>query len=407
LQSTQLTIQSDPSNGLPRVLVVHNAYQQRGGEDAVVEAEVELLRSKGHSVELYSRHNEEIPALGKLSVAGQTLWSRKAMLEVGQLIERFRPAVMHVHNTFPLMSPSIYWEGSRQGIPVIQTLHNFRLVCAQGMLLRNGKICEDCLGTLPWRGVLHRCYRQSTTQTAALVSMLALHRGLRTYSRKVARYIALNEFCRDKFIEGGLPADRIEIKPNFVDLSAPVEGARNGGLFVGRLAPEKGLITLIEALHRTPGLTIDVIGNGPLEGEVRACPQMRWLGWLPAEAVYGHMRKAAYLVMPSLWYENFPRTLVEAFACGLPVVATRVGALAELVEDGRTGILFETASAPDLAEALKRMESNPGFVRQLGRAALLEYEAKYTPDANYRTLMQIYRNAESNGSERHLRLMKE
>lgn len=389
------------------MLVVHNAYQQRGGEDVVVEAEVELLRSKGHSVALYSRHNEEVPALSKLQLASQTLWSHKTTSEVGRLIEQFRPAVMHVHNTFPLMSPSIYWEASRQGIPVVQTLHNFRLLCAQGMLLREGNVCEDCLGTLPWRGVLHRCYRQSTTQTAALVGMLALHRALRTYRRKVTRYIALNEFCRGKFIEGGLPAERIDVKPNFIDLRTPPQGNRGGGLFVGRLAPEKGLSTLIEALRSTPDVTIDVIGTGPLEAEVRACPQMRWLGWLPAEAVYDRMRTAAYLVMPSLWYENFPRALVEAFACGLPVVAARLGAMAELIDDGRTGILFEAASAPDLARAVRRMESNPALVRQLGYTALLEYEAKYTPEANYRTLMRIYRNAESLGSERRVRSVTE
>jgi len=230
-------------------------------------------------------------------------------------------------------------------------------------------------------------------QTAALVSMLALHRGLGTYSRKVTRYIALNQFCRDKFIEGGLPAERIDIKPNFVDLGAPVEGERHGGLFVGRLAPEKGLITLIDALHRTPGLTIDVIGTGPLEAEVQACAQIRWLGWLPAEAVYAHMRKAAYLVMPSLWYENFPRTLVEAFACRLPVIASRLGALNGLIEDGRTGLLFKPHDAQDLATKMRWAADSGEQLRRLGENCRTEYEQKYTPERNYAMLAAIYNSA--------------
>ena len=378
---------------LARVLVVHNRYQRPGGEDAVVDAEVELLRSRGHAVETYLRSNDELAGMKARDAFVQALWSRRSGNEVTGLIAAFRPDLVHVHNTFARVSPSIHWAAARAGIPVVQTLHNFRLLCAQAMFLREGRVCEDCVGRLPWRGIAHKCYRDSRLQSAALVAAIGAHRALGTYRAKVARYIALTAFCRDKFIEGGLPASRVAVKPNFVDIARAPASPRRGGLFVGRLSPEKGTGVLLDALKELPGITLDVIGDGPERAAVAAHPQVSFLGWLAPAEIYARMHRAAYLVMPSIWYESFPRTLVEAYASGLPVVASRIGALAELVDHGGTGLVFEPGSARDLARHIAWAGAFPAKMLAMGENAREKYERAFTPGKNYDQLMTIYEDA--------------
>lgn len=386
---------SSPVSGqAPRVLVVHNQYQQRGGEDSVVEAEVALLRAHGHEVHEYRRTNHDISGEGRASVAAQTIWSQRTDREVSDLIARVRPDVMHVHNTFPLISPSVYWASRRAGVPIVQTLHNFRLICPQALLLRDGKVCEDCVGRLPWRGVVHGCYRESRLQTAVLTGMLGVHRAIGTWQRGITRYIALNDFCRRKFIEGGLPSDRIDIKPNFVDLPPPAESHRQGFLFVGRLSQEKGINVLAAAAARFAEAEISVAGGGPEQHMLDGIANIIQLGPQGPEAVYAAMQKATALVLPSIWYENFPRTLVEAFACGLPVIASRIGALGELVKDGVTGLLFEPGNGHDLAERLRWAQAHPHEMAVMGRAARHAYESELSAPANYQILIDIYQRAQ-------------
>ena len=380
----------------PRILVVHNRYQQRGGEDSVVEAETALLSERGHAVKCYERHNDAVTGMNKLELLGETLWSRRASFDIKEIIASFRPDIIHFHNTFPLISPAAYWAAASAGVPIVQTLHNYRLMCIQAMLLREEKVCEDCVGKLPWRGVARKCYRGSLPQSGVAAAMLGLHRALGTYRDKVTRYIALNKFCRDKFVEGGLPAEKIVIKPNFVDIDRSRESQRSGGLFVGRLSAEKGILTLVAALDRLtdvtqlPDVTIDVVGTGPEQARIAAHPRIRASGWLDADLVCQRMRQAAYLVMPSIWYEAFSVVLLEAFACGLPIIASRIGTLAEVVEDGKTGLLFEAGSAESLANSIRWAEQNRAEMRRMGENARAEYEEKYTPEKNYRQLMAIY-----------------
>ncbi|MCA1978452.1 MAG: glycosyltransferase family 4 protein [Thiobacillus sp.] len=388
--------------GALRILVAHNAYQHRGGEDTVVESETALLRAHGHVVETFARSNDEVAGMSALALAQQTLWSGRTSRELGIVIRDFKPDVIHAHNTFPLISPSLYWAAARAGVPVVQTLHNFRLMCLNALFLREGRVCEDCMGRQPWRGVARACYRGSRPASAVLAGMLTLHRALGTYRHKVGRYIALNEFCRGKFIEGGLPAERVVVKPNFVDWPEtrphpnPLpggEGERFGLLFVGRLSVEKGVATLAEAMRALPDARLRVAGDGPQAAVLDGLPGVARLGSQPGDAVRREMSRARALVVPSIWYENFPRTIVEAFASGLPVIASRIGALAEIVTDGHTGLLFEAGNARDLADKLAWALAHPGEMAAMGRNARAQYEAAFSPGVNYSRLMEIYAEA--------------
>ena len=379
-----------------KILIVHNAYQHRGGEDAVVDAEVALLRSQGHELIHYQKHNDALSSMSKATAAATTIWSRSTIKEAGKLCEDFRPDVIHAHNTFPLVSPSLYWMASKRRVPIVQTLHNFRLLCPQAIFLREGRICEECIGKLPWRAIVHKCYRQSRAQTAVLTGMLATHRALGTFQERVTRYIALTEFAKNKYIAGGLPANRFRIKPNFVEApSLPTEPpqVRQGGLYVGRLSLEKGLDVLAAAKQIRPESRIDIVGSGPLEATAQTAFGTHCLGQRSLQEILQRMRAARYLVLPSICYENAPRTIVEAYASGLPVIASRLGALIDIVRDGVTGLLFDPGDAQDLARKLAWADNNPDAMQRMGRAARAEYEAKYTPQQNYALLMDIYEDA--------------
>ncbi len=373
-----------------RILVVHNLYRLRGGEDGVVKAEAALLRGQGHAVQCYLRRNDEFNRPGPKEALG-TFWSVGAYRELGRRIREFAPDVVHVHNTFPLVSPAVFYAARHGGVAVVQTLHNFRLMCVQAMLLRDGRVCEDCVGHSPWRGAWHGCYRGSRIQSAIAAANLGLHRMLGT-PRRVTLYIALNEFCRGVYARGGLAGEKIRIKPNFVPAPPRRDGPRAGGLYVGRLAQEKGVRLLGEAARAGAGC-IDVIGEGPLEAGLVAKEGIRLHGWRNAGEVGERMDRAAWLALPSLWYEAFPRVLVEAYAHGLPVIASRLGALAELVEEGTTGLLFEPGSGADFTRCIAWAEEHPERMLAMGRAARRRYEKLYTPEVNYRQLMGIYREA--------------
>ena len=375
-----------------RVIVAHNAYLQKGGEDGVVAAEVALLKSCGHEVFVLHRSNEEIAAMNVVPLAAATIWSAGTHARMSELIAAHRPDVVHVHNTLPLLSPSLHWGAADAGVAVVQTLHNFRLDCPQGMYLRNGRVCEDCAGRTPWPAITHACYRQSAAQSAVVVTMLAVHRAIGTWRRKVDRFIALTDFSRRKFVAAGLAADRIVVKPNFVEDGTPGTAELHGFLFVGRLAEEKG-IDVLAAACQEPGARVRVAGEGPLGPRLQGIARVERLGALSPADVHREMDGALALVLPSICYENFPRAVAEAFACGLPVIASRIGSLAELVDDGVTGLLFEAGAPAELARAMRWAESHPERMAAMGRAARLRYEKLYTPEVNHGQLLQVYRAA--------------
>ena len=382
-----------------RVLLVHNRYQRRGGEDAVVDAEAALLQQHGHAVARYERHNDDADTLSAAHLARDTLWSTRTARELRALAQRFRPDVVHVHNSFALISPSAHATAHALGLPVLQTLHNFRLLCPQATLLRDGRPCTVCVGRVPWRAVWHRCYRASAPHSAALATLLQLHRLRGTWQRDVTLFIALNRWCADTFVRGGLDAQRLRIKPHFVDLPAPPDGPRQGLLWVGRLSAEKGTALLARAAALRPGAApVRVLGDGPERQRLQGLPGLQLLGEASPDAVRREMQRASALLLPSLAAESFPRTLVEAFACALPVIASRAGALPELVADGRTGWLFD-ADAPDAAEqlaaCLQRADAQPDTLRALGRAARQHQQRHWSGEANHRQLCALYAEAQA------------
>ena len=384
-----------------RILAIHNYYQIRGGEDECYEAEMELLQKHGHSVDLYQEKNDRVAALGKLRTAARTLWSRQSYQAVKQRLTAQAYDVVHVQNFFPLISPSVYYAARDRGVPVVQTLHNYRLLCPNALFFRDGKVCEDCMGKeIAYPGVIHRCYRQSKTASAGVAMMLAFHRAKNTWLEQVDLYIALTEFARQKFIEGGLPADKIVVKPNFVGLDPGIgEGQGGYALYVGRLSVEKGLDTLLAAWKQLKShIPLKIVGEGPLAAQVieatKQLPSVEWLGRRPMTEVYDLMGEAKFLVFPSKWYETFGRVAVEAFAKGTPVIAANIGAIAELVEAGRTGLHFRPGDAEDLATQIEWALENSEKLSQMRQAARVEFEAKYTAEKNYQRLMDIYAKAQ-------------
>ena len=379
------------------VLVVHNKYRERGGEDRVVELESALLARHGHTVVPYIADNRDLDARSKAALPFLTIWNRQTVSDVRQVIARERIDLVHVHNTLPLVSPSVYHAARAAGVPVVQTLHNFRLLCPNAACFRDGAPCVQCVGAaLPLAGVAHGCYRQSRAAAAAVTAMLVVHRLAGTWRRAIDRFIAPSEFVRRLFVSGGLPAERISVKPHFVDPDRGIKPGQGGYVaFVGRLSDEKGIPTLLEAWSRLRvPVPLKIAGDGPLrplvERAVRTRGDTEWLGRLERAEVERLIGDAAVLIVPSGFYETFGQVIAEAYAAGTPVIASAHGAAAELVFHGRTGLLFRPGDADDLTSCVERFMRDPSEHARMRAAARVEYETRYTADANYRALINIY-----------------
>lgn len=378
-----------------RILKLHTHYQQLGGEDQSFATEVDLLKEKEHEVIPLTFHNQELEGIAAWQQAVVTLWNGEAYRQVQEAIRAHQPHLVHVHNTFPFASPAVIRAAKAAGVPVVMTLRNYRLICVNALFFREGRVCEDCLGHLPWRGVVHGCYRDSRAASAVVAGMTAAHRAMSTWGL-VDRFIALTEFARGKFLEAGFPPEKLVVKPNFVNPDpGPGEGEGGYALFVGRLSPEKGISTLLRAWESLGGrIPLKIVGDGPLAGEVRAAARriqgVQCLGSKSPEEVYALMGEAAFLVFPSEWYETFGRVAIEAFAKGTPVIAASIGAVGEVTLDGRTGLHFRPGDPQDLAAKVEWLLSHPQELARMRREARAEYEAKYTAERNYQMLMEIY-----------------
>ncbi len=384
-----------------RVLLLHNRYQIPGGEDVVAQSEKTLLEDNGHSVAWLEVSNDDITGFwSQVKTAANTIYSYSSKQRVSEIIASFQPDIVHVHNFFPLLSPAVYDACYEAGVPVVQTLHNYRLLCANAEFFRDGGVCEDCLGkVVPWPGVVHSCYRGNRAATAAVTAMLTLHRARGTWRDRVNLYITLTDFARQKFIDGGLPGSKIVVKPNFLHPD-PGFGTGTGGyaLFVGRLSKEKGLDTLIAAWKYLDGkIPLKIVGDGPQTLQVaeaaQEVPGVELLGRLSKNEVLALMKEALILIFPSLWYEGFPMTIVEAYSVGVPVIASQLGSLSSLIHPSSTGIHFRPGDSEDLAAKVEWALAHPAELTRMRRDTRAEFETKYTAEANYQQLMEIYQKA--------------
>lgn len=382
-----------------RVLVVHNRYRMAGGEDVAVEAEIGLLREHGHDVQTWIVSNTDLDWRGLMQIAVRPAHSIASRRRMAALLADLRPDVVHVHNFFPILTPSIFDACAERHVSVVQSLHNYRLLCPKATMFRDGDACELCLSGSPFHAVRFGCYRASRLQSLAVARLIAAHRRRATWRTKIARFVALTEFARARFIEGGLPGERIAVKPNFADDPVSSGGGpdseRDGSaLYVGRLSDEKGVRPLMDA-WRALSVPLRIVGDGPLMEHVKraAGPAVAALGAQPKERVQEEMSRASFLVVPSLAYEGFPMTLAEAFACGLPAIVTRHGAMKEIVEDGVTGLHIDPDDPADLAAKVVWASEHPDRMSEMGQAARRIYEEKYTPAVNYRKLLAIYNSA--------------
>lgn len=383
-----------------RIVVAHNRYKYAGGEDSVMHAEVDMLRTAGHEVELLEADNRSISGpLTTIAAAGSVFHSSSSARRLTDLLRHFRPHILHIHNWFPLLSPSIVFAAKSEGVPVVHTLHNFRMLCANGMMYRDGHICHDCLDKrFPLDGILHGCYSSSRVGSAVVTAAFGLHRLTNVWD-DVSIFIALSEYQRALLIRGGLDASRIVVKPNFAHDIGPLGTGRGRyALFVGRLTPEKGIRTVLQAwAQHHLSIPLRIVGDGPLADEVRAAsavlPNVEYLGYQRENEVREAMANARFLICASEWHETFGLTIVEAFACGTPVLAAATESIVELVEDHQTGLLFRPGNAADLAaKAALLVPESPAYLR-MRQQCRLTFEQRFTESLNCQLLMDIYARA--------------
>jgi glycosyltransferase involved in cell wall biosynthesis len=383
-----------------KVLVCHNYYKVRGGEDQCFEDEIAQLESHGHTVIPYTRNNETIGRKNHLAVALNTAWNRKSYREVRGLLRQHKPDVLHCTNTFPLISPSVYYAAEVQRTPVVQALHNFRLLCPDAFLCRDSKICEKCISkTFAWPAVQHKCYRGSRAGSLAVSTMLAAHRIFGTWKNKIHLYYTLTDFSKGKLLNLGVDASRIAVKPNCVYPDPGVgQGDQDFVLFAGRLSQEKGISTLLQAWQsHAPSVHLKIVGDGPLASNVQSAAatnsKIEWLGRKPFQEVLNLMGQAKLVVVPSVFYETFGRIIIEAYSSGTPVVASKIGAMQELISDGVTGRFFEPGNSEDLMNKVKSVLSDDPARQQMRIAAREAFESQFTVDHNFQMLLDIYDQA--------------
>ncbi|MCP3955989.1 MAG: glycosyltransferase family 4 protein [Desulfobacterales bacterium] len=386
-----------------KILLCHNHYQLTGGEDLSFAAEAALLELHGHQVIRFTRHNNAIRQMSLLEVTKRTFWNREVFHCLRDILRQQAPDVMHCTNMFPLLSPAAYYAARAEKVPIVQSLRNYRYCCLNSYFLRDNTICEKCLGRVfPWPGLVHGCYRNNLLASFITAAVMKVYRILGTRKNMIDCFFTPTEFSRNKLIECGIAPELLKTKPNFID-PAPSAGGGKGGyaLFVGRLSPEKGVDTLLHAWQSLSSrLPLKIIGDGPMDSQVEAAVQANknidWLGPRSHAQVLSYLGEAAMLVMTSIWYETFGRTIIESFAKGTPVVVSRLGAMQDLVVDGKTGRFFEPGNSRDLVAKVDELLDAPTGLIQMRKNARREYEKKYTASTNYSMLMDIYNTAISN-----------
>lgn len=386
-----------------KILLAHNRYQVKGGEDTAYEGEREMLLSRGHEIIDFVEDNHKIATMSnreKFSLLWGASWSDATHQKITDLCRRERPDIAHFHNVRPLITPSAFYACQSAGVPVVVTLHNYRLLCPAGQFLRDGKICEECVEKSLLRCVWHRCYRNSFMQSSAVVHMTFRHRKLQTYEKVVDTIITPSEFLKQKLVDNGFDQSKIEVKPNSVDGIEKSENDDGYALFLGRLSHEKGAHVALEAFSKlsafdkTDNFRLKVAGDGPMAQELYAKysdnKNIEFLGLVEREEAYNLIANCRFVVLPSICYENFPMTIAESFASGKPVIISRLGAPAGIVEEGITGLMAEAGNPDDLAEKIGVFANDVEMAHRMGNNARDKFEKEYSADMNMKRLESIY-----------------
>ena len=385
-----------------RILFIHNAYQYRGGEDTVLDLESGLLESKGHTVSVLKFNNEHIKSFGsKLKAGIRSFYNKQSAKQLNEVISHFKPDIIHVHNLFFQASPSVLFVASRLRIPVVMTIHNYRLICSNALLLRNNQVCELCTQKkLPLSGIKYKCYRSSAVETGLVTGITGIHKLLHTWTNKIQKVIVLSEFMKSKLSDRSLSfrPEQLVVKPNFLpDVRVDEVRRKAYFLYVGRLSVEKGINTLLKSFAGLPDQQLVIVGDGPEKEQVlaavRECSWISYAGAQPREKVLEMMAACTALIFPSIWYEGMPLTIIESLATGTPVITSGLGVMAEMIRDGYNGYHFNPGNADDLKEKIKKfstIHSDRFYLYKNARNAYLDY---YQPDVHYASIMKIYQNA--------------
>ena len=390
------------------ILQIHNDYKILGGETKVVENEKKLLEYHGHNVTQFLDENiriDKFDFLDRIKFFKNAFFDHQQYLKLKAQIKKVCPDIIHVHNVFPLISPSAYYAAHEANVPVVQTIHNFRFLCPNGLFLRNNEICELCKNGSYFNAIKYRCYKDSFVFSSLYACSIKYHRVKKTFYDKIDVLIALSAFSKNKLIEGGFSAKKIIIKPNFLSYnhsSSSLKIKDNYFIFIGRLSKEKGIHTLLHAAKALPEQQIKIIGNGEELDYINRfislnkLTNISVLGFLDGQEKYNLIQKAKSLIFPSVWYENFPITILESYLSGTPVIASNIGSLPEIVNNNRTGLLFKSGDSYELAAKLKWAIDHPEEMKQMGINARKEFEEKYTAKRNYQMLIDIYKKAIEN-----------
>ncbi|MCX5706405.1 MAG: glycosyltransferase family 4 protein [Candidatus Omnitrophica bacterium] len=394
-----------------KVLVIHNRYIELGGEDQIVDSEIELLKKHGHDVVLYERFNSEIFKFGPwrkiFFLLSEMRWSKKTYNDIRQLVKNIKPDIAHIHNIFYLITPAVYISLYKEGVPIVQTLHNYRWFCPNATFYRAGKICEKCFKNKYFFALRNRCLKQSFLYTLALVRVLKFIEHIVRIKKIIKVFVCLTDFSKNKFSYFGIPEKEIVVKPNFCfDLSKNEndfpKDKQKYAIFVGRLVDYKGVNTLVRANKKFPGIQLKIVGDGPLDcklkKEVRRISYVQLLGRRPHETTLDMIRNASFLIFASECYENMPSVIIESFSCGTPVLATNIGAIKEIIQDGVNGLLFSVGDSEDLFRKIRYLSGNNELLSILGSNARETYKKRFTPELNYQSLLEIYGRAIETGN---------
>ena len=383
-----------------KIVIIHNRYQTRGGEEKQVDEQIRLLEAKGHTVRVYSEDSQNFQKespVRKLLAMAQMPFSLTHYGRLRKMLRSFKPDAVHIHNVFPLLSPSVYYACSAERIPVVQSVHNYRFMCSNGLfLLPDGKICERCRTGSHWNAVAFKCYGGKRSRSISMALTLAMHQALGTFRDRIQAYVMTSQFLKSKLVESGFPADRMHLLPPLFEPVAKrtLEQEERTLLFIGRLSKEKGVSTLLQAAQRLPQWTLKIVGQGPMEDNLhrevalRRVSNVQFLGSVSYDALQILLQEATFLVVPSECYENFPTVFLEAWAFGLPVIASRLGGMAEAVQEKLNGFLFTPGDASALASLIRTLGVEKS--RSMREGILEQFQKTYASDLHYQKLMQTY-----------------